>query len=228
MTATAPRAGLTLSGVTLRYGAGDTLVTALDGVDLTVEPGEVVAVAGPSGSGKSSLLAVAGALIAPTEGTVAVGGADVTAATPAGRTALRRTGIGYVFQSANLLPSLTARDQLLLLAHLAGRVTREHRDRAAELLDAVGMTAKASRRPHELSGGERQRVGIARALMNRPALLLADEPTAALDQRRARDIVALLARQARERGTATVLVTHDEGLLGAADRVARIRDGRMN
>jgi putative ABC transport system ATP-binding protein len=228
MTATATRAGLTLSGVTLRYGAGDTLVTALDGVDLTVGPGEVVAVAGPSGSGKSSLLAVAGALIAPTEGTVAVGGADVTAATPARRTALRRTGIGYVFQSANLLPSLTARDQLLLIAHLAGRVTREDRDRADGLLDAVGMTAKASRRPHELSGGERQRVGIARALMNRPALLLADEPTAALDQHRARDVVALLARQARDRGTATVLVTHDEGLLGAADRVVRIRDGRMN
>ncbi|GAA0262299.1 ABC transporter ATP-binding protein [Actinomadura nitritigenes] len=228
MTATATRTGLTLSGVTLRYGSGDTLVTALDGVDLTVGPGEVVAVAGPSGSGKSSLLAVAGALIAPTEGTVAIGGTDVTAATPAQRTALRRTGIGYVFQASNLLPSLTARDQLLLVAHLAGRVTREDRDRAAELLDAVGMTTKASRRPHELSGGERQRVGIARALMNRPALLLADEPTAALDQHRARDIVALLAEQAHRRGTATVLVTHDEGLLGTADRVVRIRDGRMN
>jgi putative ABC transport system ATP-binding protein len=227
MTATATRTGLSLSGVTLRYGAGDTLVTALDEVHLTVEPGEVVAVAGPSGSGKSSLLAVAGALIAPTEGTVAIGGTDVTAAPPARRTELRRTAIGYVFQASNLLPSLTARDQLLLVAHLAGRLTREHRDRAAELLDAVGMTAKAARRPHELSGGERQRVGIARALMNRPALLLADEPTAALDQHRARDIVALLAEQAHERGTATVLVTHDEGLLDRADRVVRIRDGRM-
>jgi putative ABC transport system ATP-binding protein len=226
MTATAT--GLALSGVTLRYGAGDTLVTALDGVDLTVEPGEVVAVAGPSGSGKSSLLAVAGALIAPSEGTVAIGGADVTGAAPARRAALRRTGIGYVFQASNLLPSLTARDQVLLIAHLAGRVTREDRDRAGELLDAVGMTAKASRRPHELSGGERQRVGIARALMNRPAQLLADEPTGALDRHRARDVVALLAAQAHRRGTATVLVTHDEDLLGAADRVLRIRDGRMN
>jgi putative ABC transport system ATP-binding protein len=215
---------LVLKDVTVEYGDGDARVHALDGVNLTVAPGDFVAVAGPSGSGKSTLLAVAGALLRPTGGSVEIGRTD-TSAVPGRRLAtLRRERIGYVFQTANLLPSLTVRDQLLLIAHLAGRSATEDAD---ELLDAVGMSGKAGRRPHQLSGGERQRVGIARALMNRPALLLADEPTANLDQRRAHEIVDLLAAQAHVRKAATVMVTHDAGLLDSADRVVRIRDGRL-
>jgi len=229
MTATtATTTGLALEQVTLEYGTGDTLVTALDEVTLTVEPGEFVAVVGPSGAGKSSLLAVAGALIHPTRGQVRIADVTVSGAKAAELARLRRTRIGYVFQSGNLLASLTARDQLLLVPHLSGRITAEDRARADELLEAVGLTAKADRRPHELSGGERQRVGLARALMNRPAVLLADEPTAALDRRRAREIVALLAAQAHERKAATVMVTHDTDLLEAADRVVHMRDGKLS
>jgi putative ABC transport system ATP-binding protein len=227
MTPTLATTALALSGVTLEYGDGDSRVTALDEVTLTVEPGEVVAIVGPSGSGKSSLLAVAGALIRPTRGWVSVAGVDVTAATDRARAALRRTRLGYVFQTGNLLPALTVRDQLLLVPHLNGRITPADRAHANELLDAVGLDGKAGRRPAELSGGERQRAGVARALINRPSVLLADEPTAALDQDRALEIVTLLAAQAHQRGTATLLVTHDTGLLDSADRVVRIRDGRL-
>lgn len=218
---------LVMKDVTVEYGDGDARVHALDGVNFTVAPGDFVAVAGPSGSGKSTLLAVAGALLRPTGGSVEIGRID-TGAVPGRRlAALRRERIGYVFQTANLLPSLTVRDQLLLIAHLSGRSGTGTAD-ADELLDAVGMSGKAGRRPHQLSGGERQRVGIARALMNRPALLLADEPTANLDQRRAREIVDLLAAQAHVRKAATVMVTHDAGLLDSVDRVVRIRDGRLD
>jgi putative ABC transport system ATP-binding protein len=227
MTSTLTTTGLALSGVTLEYGDGDTRITALDEITLTIEPGEVVAIVGPSGSGKSSLLAVAGALIRPTRGSVHAKGTDVTAATDRARAVLRRTHLGYVFQTGNLLPSLTVRDQLLLIPHLNGRVTAADRAYAEELLQAVGLDGKAGRRPHQLSGGERQRAGVARALMNRPSVLLADEPTAALDQHRAREIVTLLAGQAHLRGTATALVTHDTGLLDAADRVVRLRDGKV-
>jgi putative ABC transport system ATP-binding protein len=227
MTSTLTTTGLALSGVTLEYGDGDTRITALDEITLTIEPGEVVAIVGPSGSGKSSLLAVAGALIRPTRGSVHTGGTDVAAATDRARAALRRTHLGYVFQTGNLLPSLTVRDQLLLIPHLNGRITAADRAYAEELLDEVGLVGKAGRRPHQLSGGERQRAGVARALMNRPLVLLADEPTAALDQHRAREIVTLLATQAHVRGTATALVTHDTGLLDATDRVVRLRDGKL-
>lgn len=179
--------------MTLRLGAGDTAVTALDHVDLLAAPGELIAVAGPSGSGKSSLLAVAGGLIRPTGGTVTIDGTELSALSDTRRTALRRSRIGYVFQQANLLPSLTAREQLLLMAHLTrttGEQTRRHAD---DLLTAVGMAHRADRRPHQLSGGERQRIGIARALITAPAVLLVDEPTSALDHQRGHDIVKLLA-----------------------------------
>jgi putative ABC transport system ATP-binding protein len=227
MTSTPATTGLALSGVTLEYGDGDSQITALDEVTLTIEPGEVVAIVGPSGSGKSSLLAVAGALIRPTRGVVHAGGTDLAAATDRARAFVRRTHLGYVFQTGNLLPALNVRDQLLLIPHLNGRITAADRTYAQELLDAVGLDGKAEQRPHQLSGGERQRAGVARALMNRPSVLLADEPTAALDQHRARQIMALLAGQAHLRGTATALVTHDTGLLDAVDRVVRLHDGRL-
>ncbi|MEU2053876.1 ABC transporter ATP-binding protein [Streptomyces bungoensis] len=224
---TAAAAVLRLTDVTLRLGTGQQQVTALDGVGLSVAPGRFLAVTGPSGSGKSSLLAVAGGLQTPTRGSVHVAGVDLTTLKEHQRTAHRRHHIGYVFQHANLLASLTAREQLLLPAHVAGRLDAAARRRADELLDAVGMTARADRRPHQLSGGERQRVGLARALLLAPEVLLVDEPTSALDRARARDIVELLAQQTRAHRTATVMVTHDTEILDAADHVLVMRDGRL-
>ncbi|MFB7945530.1 ABC transporter ATP-binding protein [Kitasatospora phosalacinea] len=221
-------AALRLTGVTLRLGNDQQQVTALDAVDLAVAPGELLAVTGPSGSGKSSLLAVAGGLQNPTTGTVHVAGVDLTTLKEHQRTAHRGRHIGYVFQHANLFASLTAREQLLLTAHVAGRLDRETRRRADELLEAVDMGARADHRPDRLSGGERQRVGIARALVLAPEVLLVDEPTSALDRARARDIVDLLAAQTRAHRTATVMVTHDHEILDAADRVLTLRDGRLS
>lgn len=219
-------AGLTLTGVTLRLGDGDSVVTALDAVDLRVRPGELVAVVGPSGAGKSSLLAVAGALTTPDEGDVMVDGIPIG---PLGRSAkarFRRSRIGFVFQSGNLIPALTAVDQLRLAVDIAGRGLGS-RD-PMELLAEVGMAEKARRRPHELSGGERQRVGIARALMTSPTLLLVDEPTAALDRARSQEVVALLARETAHAGVATVMVTHDHDVLHHCDRVVEMVDGRLS
>ncbi|MBO3743877.1 ABC transporter ATP-binding protein [Actinoplanes flavus] len=223
---TTTRTGLHLAGVTLRLGDGDDTVTALDEVSLTVAPGELVAVVGPSGAGKSSLLAVAGGLTVPDEGSNTVDGNDLAAMKPAARTAYRRQHIGFVFQSGNLIPALTAIDQLRLIHHLHRR-RAEPREAEQRLAD-VGMAGKAHRRPHQLSGGERQRVGIARALMGGPSLLLADEPTAALDRARSHEVVELLARETRRAGVATVMVTHDTDVLRHCDRVVEMVDGKLS
>ncbi|GAA2484427.1 ABC transporter ATP-binding protein [Streptomyces thermolineatus] len=218
---------LNLTDVTLTYPDGDGRLTALDRVDLEVPPGSVTAVVGPSGSGKSSLLAVAATLITPDSGRVVVDGTDTTGLSRRELATLRRTTIGMVFQQPNLLPSLTAAEQLQVMAHLAGRSPRAARPRALELLEAVGLAGQADRRPHQLSGGQRQRVNIARALMNEPRVLLVDEPTSALDHERGAAVVGLVTELTRLRGTATVLVTHDHAHLGAADRVVEVRDGRL-
>jgi ABC-type lipoprotein export system ATPase subunit len=215
---------LTLNCVTLTLGDGEETITALDAVDLALEAGELVAVVGPSGSGKSSLLAVAGGLTVPTSGDVHIGQTDLVAATPRQRDAVRRQSVGFVFQSSNLVPALTALDQVRLPLTFAKRATG--RD-PLELLADVGMEHKARRRPHELSGGERQRIGVARALVNRPTLLLVDEPTAALDRQRSQDIVSLLARETREHHAATLMVTHDHDVLHHCDRVYEMVDGRL-
>ncbi|MFF9065965.1 ABC transporter ATP-binding protein [Streptomyces sp. NPDC014891] len=219
---------LVLEAVTLTYPDGDGRLTALDAVSLDVPAGSLTAVVGPSGSGKSSLLAVAATLVTPDRGRVVVDGRETGELDAAGRAALRRERIGIVFQQPNLLPSLTAAEQLQVMAHVSGRPARSARGRALELLDAVGLADLAGRRPHQLSGGQRQRVNIARALMNEPAVLLVDEPTSALDHERGAAVIELLAGLTVGRGTATVLVTHDRGHAGRADRVVEARDGRLS
>ncbi len=228
MTVNSPTPGTTATGVemvavTLELGDGDRSVRALDSVDLRVDSGEFVAVVGPSGSGKSSLLAVAGALTSPTSGTVRVHGQDLADLSRAAATRFRLKDIGFVFQSGNLVPALTVGDQLRLVYRLSGRRGFD----PMPLLEQVGMAHKVNRRPHELSGGEKQRVGIARALVNSPSLLLVDEPTSALDRQRSQEVVELLRNEAEENNVATLMVTHDHAVLHHCHRVLSMEDGRL-
>lgn len=217
---------LILDNVRVSYGDGDSEVHALDGVSLTVNPGEFVAVVGPSGSGKSTLLAVAGALTTPDSGRVEVAGESITSLSDKELARIRREHIGFVFQSSGNLPSaLKAQDQLELAARVLGRRGRRSNE---ELLAAVGMEHRAGNRPASLSGGERQRIGIARALVGGPNLLLVDEPTAALDRQRAHEIVALLASECHELGVAGVMVTHDLEVIEHCDRVYHMVDGQLS
>ncbi|MFD4207387.1 ABC transporter ATP-binding protein [Micromonospora tulbaghiae] len=219
---------LNLTDITLTYPDGEGRLTALDRVTLDVPKGSLTAVIGPSGSGKSSLLAVAATLITPDSGTVTIDGTPTTGMIRGELADLRRRRIGIVFQQPNLLPSLTAAEQLQVMAHIDGRPPATARTRAMELLDAVGLAGQADRRPHQLSGGQRQRVNIARALMNNPTVLLVDEPTSALDHERGAAVIDLITRLTHQRATATVLVTHDRAHLTAADQVAEVHDGRLH
>lgn len=219
-----------LDDVTLTYPDADARVTAVDHVTLEGRPGIVTGITGPSGSGKSSLLALAATLVRPDSGRVIVAGTDATRLSAAAATALRRESIGIVFQQPQLLPALTAREQLRVMAELGGPDRRERRalvrSRVDELLEAVGLGALADRRPAQLSGGQRQRVAIARALVHEPRVLLVDEPTSALDTARGGEIMAQLSRLTRERETATLLVTHDLVHRDALDETVEIVDGR--
>ena len=220
--------GLRVEHVSLVLGDGDQQVTALDDVSVTVKAGELLAVLGPSGAGKSSLLAVCGGLCTPTSGHIHVGEVDITGLSRSRLTTVRREQIGFVFQQSNLVPSLSALDQLLLMVHLTGRRPgRTDREKAMGLLRDVGMEQRAGRRPGQLSGGERQRVGIARAFMGQPTVLLVDEPTSMLDHQRGRQIVQLLAQQCHDRQVATLMVTHDRDMLSLADRAVHMLDGRL-
>lgn len=220
---------LVVDNVTLVLGDGDQQITVLENVSTSVDPGELVAVVGPSGAGKSSLLAVCGGLRQPTSGTVSIDGEEISAMSPEQLTRVRRDRIGFVFQQSNLVPALTAVDQLLLLVHMQGRRPgAADKERARALLDEVDMSHRADRRPDQMSGGERQRVGIARALMTEPRLMLVDEPTSMLDHHRGQAIVELLAARCREHKVATLMVTHDRGMLDAASRVLNISDGMLS
>ena len=220
---------LTVEHVLLVFGDGNQRVTVLDDVSLNVKSGSLTAVVGPSGAGKSSLLAVCGGLRTPTGGSVSIDGAVISHLTPAARARIRRDRIGFVFQQSNLVPALTAIDQLLLLVHLHGRrPCNADRQRALALLDEVGIAKLADRRPNQLSGGEQQRVGIARALMTRPDVLLVDEPTSMLDHIRGQQIVELLATECREHKVATLMVTHDHSMLESATDVLDIVDGKLS
>jgi putative ABC transport system ATP-binding protein len=217
---------LELDQVTRVYGSGRAAVRALDGVSLQVAPGELVAVMGPSGSGKSTLLNLAGGLDRPTAGRVVVDGSDLGALDRRGLAALRRRRVGYVFQDLNLLPGLTAAENVALPLELDGTWTRQARAEALAALERVGLAERAGAFPDQLSGGERQQVAIARAFAGRGVLLLADEPTGALDSLTGEAVLALL-RAGCDDGIAGVLVTHEARYAAVADRVVFLNDGRV-
>jgi len=209
------------------FGEGDTAVRALDGVSLTVGRGEMVAIMGPSGSGKSTMLHLLGALETPTSGEIALAGERYDGLGDAGLTRLRRDRIGFVFQFFNLLPALSALENVLLPALIAGRRDEAVRERAAGLLDRVGLSHRTEHLPSELSGGEQQRVSIARALLTQPELVLADEPTGNLDSTSSGQILELLHDVNDAEGQTLVIVTHDPGAAAIAERVVFLRDGRV-
>jgi putative ABC transport system ATP-binding protein len=217
---------LELRQVSKVYGAGAAEVHALRGVDLCVEEGSMVAVMGPSGSGKSTLLTIAGSLEEPSGGEVLVGGAPLSGMPRRVRAGLRRRFLGYVFQDFNLLPGLTAAENVALPLELDGVPARKARTAAMAALDRLGLADRADRFPDDLSGGERQRVAIARAVVGPRRLLLADEPSGALDSVNG-EAVMRLVHEACRRGTAAVVVTHDAQLASWADRVVFLRDGRV-
>lgn len=220
--------GIHLEGLRKRYGEGDTAVEALKGVDMRVEPGEVVGLIGPSGSGKSTLLKCLGAVIEPTAGRMTLGDQVIYEdgwKIPDLRE-LRRDRIGFVFQAPYLIPFLDVTDNVALLPMLAGVPNAEARKRALQLLEALDVQHRASAMPAQLSGGEQQRVAIARGLVNRPPVILADEPTAPLDSERALAVIRILNDMARQFETAIIVVTHDEKIIPTFKRIYHIRDGR--
>ena len=207
------------------YGAGDTEVRALDGVSLNVERGEFVAVVGTSGSGKSTLLHMLGGLDRPTSGSVHVDGTDIFQLKDEALTIFRRRRIGFVFQSYNLVPVLSVRENILLPLQLDGADADERY--LESIIAALGLEAKLSALPNQLSGGQQQRVAIARALASKPAILLADEPTGNLDSRTSQDVMGLLKLSAERFGQTIVMITHNEEIAQLADRIVRIEDGRI-
>ena len=219
--------GIRIEGLSKRYGEGDTAVFALKDVNMVVEPGEVVGLIGPSGSGKSTLLKCLGAVIDPTAGRMTRGDEVIFDNGWKVRDlgALRRDKIGFVFQAPYLIPFLDATDNVALLPMLAGVPNKEARTRALELLTALDVQHRAQAMPTRLSGGEQQRVSIARGLVNRPPVILADEPTAPLDSERAMAVVRILNDMARKLETAIIVVTHDEKIIPTFKRIYHIRDG---
>jgi len=218
---------VSVRNVTKTYAEGPTALRALDGVDLDVARGELVLLMGPSGSGKTTLLSVIGCILRPTSGVVRILGRDVSSLDERELPQVRLAHVGFIFQSFNLFPTLTASQNIELALRLKGRPRREARCRAEALLDRVGLTAKRDAFPADLSGGQKQRIAIARALAGEPSIILADEPTAALDSKSGLAVMGLLRDLARERERAVVLVSHDSRIVEFADRVVRIEDGRV-
>jgi len=211
--------------LTKTYGEGHTAVQAVRQATFTASAGDFIAVVGPSGSGKTTLLAMLGGLLTPTDGRAVVGGVDLAALPSGGLARFRREQVGFVFQGYNLLPYLTARKNLLAIAQIARLDRPVARERSQRLLDELGLVDRADAYPSELSGGERQRVAIGRALMNDPALILVDEPTANLDTARGMQVVEMLVSEVRQRAKTALMVTHDARMAGYATRRLTIEDG---
>jgi putative ABC transport system ATP-binding protein len=213
--------------LTRRFKMGNTLVDALRGVELTITRGEFVALVGPSGSGKSTVLNLIGGLDRPTSGEVWINGVELSDSDERTRTRYRREQVGFVFQTFNLLPRLTAEENVALPLMFSGVPHKERLARAQKLLEGVGLGHRLTHRPTELSGGEQQRVAIARALVGEPALILADEPTGNLDTAIGREIMTLLRELNQERGVTLLVVTHDPEVAAFADRIVALRDGTV-
>jgi len=224
-TALATEPALRLDGVRKVFEMGDDKIVALDRASLTVGTDEIVALVGPSGSGKTTLCSIAGGLLPATEGTVVVGGEDITGYKEKELNRFRREKVGFVFQSVNLVPFLNARENLLVVDKLGARTGAKARERAEQLMDELGLTDRQRNLPAQLSGGQRQRVAIGRALMNDPRLVLFDEPTSALDTKLGEQVMELIRKEMKQRGIAAIVVTHDERMIRYADRTVHITDG---
>jgi len=218
---------LEMEGVRKVYEVADEEVVALDHADLTLASDEIVALVGPSGSGKTTLCSIAGGILSPTEGKVVVGGKDISGYSAKQLTRFRRESVGFVFQTVNLIPFLTARENLLVVDEISSRDRKRANQRADQLLEELGLADRARNLPSQLSGGQKQRVAIGRSLMNEPALVLFDEPTSALDTKLGDQMVELIRDEMKSRGTAAIIVTHDERITGYADRTVHITDGRL-
>ena len=209
------------------YEMGDNEVVALHHVDLTVATDEIIALVGPSGSGKTTLCSIAGGILTPSEGSVIVGDEDIGDYSDKELTTFRQNKVGFVFQSVNLVPFLTARENLLVVDELGRREGRAARERADRLLDELGLSDRAGNLPSELSGGQKQRVAIGRSLMNEPDLVLFDEPTSSLDSELGAQVMELIRSEMKDRGTAAIVVTHDERITEYCDRTVHITDGAL-
>jgi len=218
-----PEPVIRLQGVTKTYGSGEVAVHALRGIDLEIGPDEFVVVLGPSGSGKTTLLNLIGGIETPTSGRLTINGVDLTGVDEAALTAFRRDSVGFIFQFFNLVPTLTAAENVELVGELIGRPSAD----SVAALGAVGLADKPDRFPGALSGGEQQRVAIARAVVKEPPILLADEPTGSLDLDTGRQVLGLLRKVGRDHGRTIVLVTHNQAIAGMADRVVRMRSGQI-
>lgn len=209
------------------FGSGRTAVRAVDDVSLSVQPGELVLVMGPSGSGKTTLLSMLGGLLRPTSGRVVIDGTDITSLGESGLPGIRARSVGFVFQGFNLLEALTVEENVLFPTRLLGKETGDARERAKRLIDRLGLDARRRSLPRTLSGGEKQRVSIARALVNGPPLILADEPTGNLDSANGQEVMMILHDIARDEGRAVIMVTHDERVEDVADRILWLEDGAL-
>ena len=227
MTDATTEPALVMEGVRKVYEVGGEEAVALAGVDLTVGADEIVALVGPSGSGKTTLCSIAGGLLTPSSGTVVVAGEDISRYSRRELTAFRRSSVGFVFQTVNLIPFLTCRENLLVVDEIGPRTGAPARERADQLLEELGLSDRARNLPGQLSGGQRQRVAIGRALMNDPGLVLFDEPTSALDTELGDQVVHLIRDEMKSRGTAAIIVTHDDRITHYADRVVRMVDGSI-
>lgn len=216
---------LEVRNMTKTYDEGSSTITALNNVSMEVDAGEIVAIIGPSGSGKSTLLSAVGALLQPSSGSVIVNGKKIETLKEKELAKFRLNEIGFILQTSNLIPYLNVLDQLLLVKKMAGKVSSTDQQFTKQLLADLGLEKKLKKFPNELSGGERQRVAIARAFMNDSSVILADEPTASLDSKRAFEVVQLISNEVKKRKKAAIMVTHDERMLTYCDRVYRMEDG---
>lgn len=219
---------ISVRGLSKAFGAGQARTVALDAVDLDVHPGELVLLMGPSGSGKTTLLSIMGCILRPDAGSVAIRGQEIVGLPEAKLCAVRLGHIGFIFQNYNLFPTLKAAENVMVALDLKGVKKHEARERSREVMEAVGLGDKLESLPEDLSGGQKQRLAIARALAGDPEIILADEPTAALDSVNGRMVIELLRGLALKRGRCVVVVTHDNRILDFADRIVHIEDGRLN